>query len=270
MDIGQFNKMHVLGRGRMATVYLLDNERVVKLFDEHVPKDIVLDEYHKAKYINEMGLPAPIAFEMVKIDDSWGIVYQLAEGSTLLHALMSNEKSPFEAGKIIAELHTKIHGIRTKQLSPLKEIILKSIRDIPMTDEEKIKLSNYIVILPEGDAICHLDFHPDNIMTYNDKLTVLDWANCAKGCAAADVANTVITISGGSLPPGAPAELAAMLSELRKNVSDTYLDNYLAHSQVTPEEISQWELPMLAYRYTHGAAEEQEDLLIRIKSLLRT
>ncbi|MFD1910018.1 phosphotransferase family protein [Paenibacillus rhizoplanae] len=52
--------------------------------------------------------------------------------------------------------------------------------------------------LPDGEKLCHGDFHPDNILM-DDKLWVIDWMTGVRGNPAADVARSVIMFSIGGL-----------------------------------------------------------------------
>ena len=49
--------------------------------------------------------------------------------------------------------------------------------------------------LGEGDALLHLDLHPDNVILTRRGPVVIDWPNAARGPAAADVAHTWIVLA---------------------------------------------------------------------------
>ena len=51
-----------------------------------------------------------------------------------------------------------------------------------------------------GDALIHLDLHPQNVLLSDDGPWVIDWANAARGPAAVDVALTFVIV--GAVPRG--------------------------------------------------------------------
>ncbi len=49
--------------------------------------------------------------------------------------------------------------------------------------------------LGDGDALLHLDLHPDNVILGPRGPVVIDWPNAARGPAAADVAHTWVVMA---------------------------------------------------------------------------
>jgi aminoglycoside phosphotransferase (APT) family kinase protein len=52
-------------------------------------------------------------------------------------------------------------------------------------------------IVDGGDALVHLDLHPDNVVLTADGPIVIDWSNAAIGVAGLDAANTWLTLAAG-------------------------------------------------------------------------
>jgi len=46
--------------------------------------------------------------------------------------------------------------------------------------------------MPEGDRLCHGDFHADNVVITERGLVVIDWIDAAQGNPMADVARTAV------------------------------------------------------------------------------
>jgi aminoglycoside phosphotransferase (APT) family kinase protein len=53
----------------------------------------------------------------------------------------------------------------------------------------------------EGDALLHLDLHPDNVILTSAGPVVIDWPNAARGPKAADVTHTWFVLACAA-PPG--------------------------------------------------------------------
>jgi len=61
-----------------------------------------------------------------------------------------------------------------------------------LTDNEKEIIKKIIGKLPDGSKLCHGDFHPGNVMYYEGKYYIIDWALGMQGTMAYDVARTVM------------------------------------------------------------------------------
>lgn len=62
----------------------------------------------------------------------------------------------------------------------------------PMTAAERAALRE----LPDGEALCHGDFHPRNVIVDGDELTIIDWVDASSGPPAADLARSAIIFLG--------------------------------------------------------------------------
>lgn len=72
-----------------------------------------------------------------------------------------------------------------------------------------------------GDAMLHLDLHPENVLMATRGPHVMDWANAHRGHWAVDVAQTVVILAGALLPAPITARRAADpdLSEMKKDAA---------------------------------------------------
>ncbi|WP_432664505.1 aminoglycoside phosphotransferase family protein [Wukongibacter baidiensis] len=259
--------MKRIGNGRMAVVYKLNDHQALKLFNKKVPMEFIMDEYSICKHVNELGVSSPKVYDIIEKDGQKGILYEFIPGKTYLDILMSNGQVDGNPGAEMANEHLNIHNSKSTVLKDLKDIIKESIRVVDIDEDIKEKLINYLERLPNGDTVCHLDFHPDNLIKNKDNFTVIDWANATKGCKAADVYNTILTISSGTVPPGTPKEVENLINTMRMELSAEYLEHYLQNSDITKEDVYRWKLPILVYRLSHGISEERDDLIRKIKDL---
>lgn len=74
--------------------------------------------------------------------------------------------------------------------------------------------------LGDGDALLHLDLHPGNVLVSTDGPWVIDWANAARGPAAADVAMTFVILGA---VPRASSPLGAIVDLLRRRFAVEFL-----------------------------------------------
>lgn len=262
--------MKRIGNGRMAIVYKINDHQVLKLFNQGISKKYALDEFNRCKHINELGISSPKAYEIVEKDERNGILYQFIKGETYLDMLMSNGSLDSNPGVEMAKVHLDIHKSKSSLLMDINDVIKRSLKYADLDENIKEKILAYIIGLPKGNTVCHLDFHPDNLIKDGNDFTVIDWANAVKGCKEADVYNTVLSISSGTVPPGTPREVENLINTLRKELASQYLEYYLQNSDITKEDVFRWELPILVYRLGHGISEERNDLTRKISELAKS
>ena len=74
--------------------------------------------------------------------------------------------------------------------------------------------------LGEGEALLHLDLHPENVLLGTNGPWVIDWANAARGPAAADVAMTFVILGAF---PRARSPYGAFIDLLRRRFAVEFL-----------------------------------------------
>ena len=136
----------------------------------------------------------------------------------------------------------------------------------PLPDALKQKALEALVRLPDGDALCHGDFHPDNIVLSQHGPVVLDWVDASSGHPLADVARTALLMQHAALPPHMPGR--RLIQAGRRLWYALYLRHYSRLRSLLPREVEAWMLPIAAARLSEGIAEEKGQLLALVwKSL---
>ena len=113
----------------------------------------------------------------------------------------------------------------------------------------------------EGVAICHGDFHPDNVLMSDRGPVIIDLGPATFGCPAADVAWTVYLFRHGGTPPGMALSQRLMLALFRRLFLAAYRRAYLRGSPVRWSEVERWGPAIAAIRLGDGISEERDRLL---------
>jgi aminoglycoside phosphotransferase (APT) family kinase protein len=112
--------------------------------------------------------------------------------------------------------------------------------------------------LPDGEALTHGDFHPDNIVVSPKGPVIIDWHTASQGNPVADVAYSALLFRLGALPP---AGLERWLFEAGREIARSlYLRTYKQLTGVTQAELDAWTLPVAAARLGAGIPEEERAL----------
>lgn len=258
------NAENRIGSGATADVFALDDRRVLKLFRQTFPKALAEVEYAKAKAIQECGLPAPRAIEWVEHDSRVGIVYERVQGRSMLYEMLVPWRIR-PCAERMASLQYEINRKKPTGLPSFKKNLQRSIQATPLLIEaEKGAILSVLDPLPEGDCLCHGDFHPDNILLNHGRPVVLDWMTACAGDPAADVARTSLILTTSELPEGIPRPVRKYMQVLRQSFTAAYLEKYCVLSGCRPVQIDAWKLPISAARLVEGRPQREIDVLLRL------
>lgn len=191
----------LLAQGNTAEVFEYGNDKICKLFRTGYPREYVELEFRNAKVLWRVGLPVPMVYEIVERNSRCGIIYERVQGESLYNLFLQDREAAFE--KFI---HTQREFLKqeSKELLSYKDFMMESMKREDFKDENLIEK---ILKLPDGDSICHGDFHPGNVMVKADgTVVVIDFMNVCRGRWEYDVARTYV-----------------ILSEVDKGVADEYL-----------------------------------------------
>jgi aminoglycoside phosphotransferase (APT) family kinase protein len=130
-------------------------------------------------------------------------------------------------------------------------IVFERIRGpslLRVLEERPCRLFESAAALPDGDRLCHGDFHPGKVLVSDRGLVVIDWMTGSRGCPAADIARTELIIATGNLPPAAGPAARALLSSARSVLIARYLRGYRRATPRESRETAPWSVPIAAAR----------------------
>jgi thiamine kinase-like enzyme len=199
---------------------------------------------------------------MIEIDDRKGAVYEKIIGKTMLKEMFSKIWEVKKQAKKLAQIHFSIQQKVDFELPVVKEKLKKDIkRAAELSDDEKTYLYQYIEKLPDGNCLCHFDFHPDNIMFQNGKAIIIDWMTAAKGDPLADVARTSLLLKYGEIQVKSKV-VQNFISIIKRKILKEYRKEYLRIANVKAEDIDIWELPIAAARLCEWIPIHEKQILL--------
>jgi uncharacterized protein (TIGR02172 family) len=242
--------------------------QIVKLYGPDVPKDWIKALGQREKQLFEAGLPVPEVGELVEIDDNLGQVYERIDGKPMTDELLTITDVASE--KIVAlahtfaEVHAKIHALQDVQVDMPKQkaffpTVLKGLDSLPSDLSQA--LLKALETIPDGDRICHGDYHPYNVLLSPKGPIVIDWNNAHIGNPLEDVARTKLILTGFSImyPP-----LAAVIERFKQ----LYLDHYFRLRPNGREQLAAWWPIVAAVRLRDNISEIQPWLLDQIRTCI--
>lgn len=255
-----------LAEGRTAEVFAWGEGQVIKLFRPWCPPDWIDYEARIAQAVVQTGVGAPAYGGIVEIDDRRGILYQRIDGSTLVDRLLSGPESLVSAAYLLAELHVQMHARTAPTLPSLRRKLESRIASTPLlAPPTRDRILTALAELPDGESLCHGDFHPGNVLCAEDGPVIIDWTDASHGHRLADVARTSYLIRMTGPPVGFDPDL---IDSARTAFYDAYLHRYCELTGVTPAEIDRWMLPIAAARLSEDVTEENERIVELVDQML--
>jgi len=256
--------MRQIGVGRTADIYQYGADRALKLFRPEISERAVEEELRRAEIVFASGVPSPRPFGTVDVDGRIGIVYERANGPTLLARMIAEPGRLQEYARRLADIHADIHARSVDGIAnPMKGALKRGIgAGIGLDGTECAAVLAMLERLPDGRALCHGDFHPDNVVLDEERIWILDWMTCASGDPAADAARTIVLLRFGSVPVGASAADANRLDGARATLVEQYMAHYAALTGTDAERIRAWLAPVAAARLSEGVPDDERRRLI--------
>jgi uncharacterized protein (TIGR02172 family) len=233
-----------LARGRTADVYVWDEGHVLKLFHNWFEPENIQYEQRIAKAVVASGVKAPIVGDVIRVNDRNGLIYERVAGTSMEQMFLHKPSKFFTYAHILAGLHAQMHERIFESTIPAQKTRLQNkinrVNALPAA--LKTKLLEALESLPDGDRVCHGDFHPTNVLLSDHDTTVIDWIDATRGNPLADVARTSVIALGvaETLQPRNP-----FMQAFVKLFHSSYLKNYFALRPGGKEEYHRW-LPIVA------------------------
>jgi aminoglycoside phosphotransferase (APT) family kinase protein len=258
----------VLGEGREAQTLEWGEGQVLRLLKNPADVDRLERERVALQIARASGVPVPQDFGSLAVDGRPGCILERIHGPTALDLLARRPWRVLQVAGALGTTHAQIHAARAgAQLPSVHDRIRQAIaEDRTLSGEIHRSALERLQELNGGDALCHWDFQPANILLSSSGPVVIDWTFAARGHPAADVARTQLILLSGELPDATPiARIADRLG--RRMLTNRYLHAYRRTRPVEQHLVERW-LPLVALpRLAAGIAGERDHLLEIIHTL---
>lgn len=194
-----------LSEGKNANVYEWGDDKVIKLFHKTVSIDLINREYYNALALKTLDFPKPTVVELKSTDFGFGIVFKKINGEKMLDYI--ERTGDFEgAAKAMASLQKKINSFtydpeKTDALETVHQQLRRNMLETEKADSDATKeMLRFLGTMQDGNALCHGNLHPDNIMMTEDGPVAMSFSSYAVGMPIYDVAKTFFLIAYTPLP----------------------------------------------------------------------
>lgn len=148
------------------------------MFNNITPEELIKQKASVVEVFKAM-VPTAISFEMVRIGDKYGIVYEFLNSTSVGKALADHPERVQEIGEKMGILLKEQHE------APMKNRTLEYMNDrvnswIDRIENSFIKEKNAHMLreivnaIPRGHCLLHCDFHEGNVMIHNGEYMLVD------------------------------------------------------------------------------------------------
>jgi len=189
-----------LARGQTADVHEWGDGQVLKLFHDWFGLEAIEYEQRLARAVHASGVKSPAVGELILFEGRNGLIYEHAGGESMLEMFKSKPWKVLSYARMLAELHTQMHECVFDEEIPAQRTRLQNKINSTgaLSPRLKTKLLNALDSLPDGNRVCHRDFHPANVLIAGNDVTIIDWIDATRGNPLADVARASIIALGSS------------------------------------------------------------------------
>ncbi len=174
-----------IGRGANGTIYRIDQDNVVKVYNNADALAEIQHEREVAKLALILGIPTAISYDVVRVGESYGSVFELLNAASFSSILAKEPEKLDWCVKEYVDMLRKIHGtlVPAGKLPDMRDTVIswaEFMRDY-LPEAAGGKLLALTQAVPHDDHMIHGDYHTKNLELQNDEVLLIDMDTLAVG-----------------------------------------------------------------------------------------
>ena len=185
----------MIGQGGVGSVYRIDGDTIIKVFREGTSLDEVRTEITMAKETFVLGMPTAISYDIVRVGNQYGLVYELLQADTLSAYIRQNPANIDNFAKEYASLFRQMHSIQVQHDTLIPNALEREEQAVlhisRYFDAAEIDLLLHIVhSIPASDRLLHCDLQTKNVMMQGDEPMLIDMGEVSYGHPMIDLGHS--------------------------------------------------------------------------------
>ena len=176
----------VIGEGFFSTVYRIDKDTIVKVFNRTSDPDQIERELAMSKQAFVLGIPTAISYDIVRVDDKLGVRFEMLDCMSLKNAFLEYPDKYDELVDKYVALLKKINTTDTNNnpvFPDMREFFFEKLSYIKhfVDHNHYEKMKALLSQIPTRSTFVHGDCHFKNIMVQGDEFLLIDMDTLSKG-----------------------------------------------------------------------------------------
>ena len=175
----------VIGEGANGKVYRIDADTIVKVYKNRDALEEIHNERELARKAFVMGVPTAIPYDVVKVGDLYGSVFELLNAKSFAKLMIAHPEQTEQFAKESVEILKTMHSTMLKpgELPDKKQeaLVWANYCKDYLPEEIGNKLVALVEAIPDTNNMLHGDYHIKNIMQQNGENLLIDMDTLAMG-----------------------------------------------------------------------------------------
>lgn len=260
----------LLGQGREAEIYAWDDNLVLRLFRTPELNERLEREAAAMRAAEACGVPVPRVEGTLTVNGRPGLLLERIDGRDIITLFGRRPWAVPRMVRRVALLQAQMHdAVAPPTLEDLRARIRRRIAVVP-SDVLPKDLADHALTqldtLPDGDRLCHGDFHPGNVLLSSAGPRVIDWTAATRGDPTGDLARTALMLTVGEAEPTMPLLVRRLDATGRTVVVRAYLRAYRRLRPFDDELMARWQIVRAADRLAEDISGEQAKLVAILRA----
>ena len=175
----------VIGTGTFGKVYRLNDEIVVKVYDDPANLPLIETEQERSKRAFVMGIPTAIPFGIAKVGDTYGSVFELIEARNCNDFIAAHPRKAYNLIAEYVDFIKKLHAVEAKngEFPDARKVYLDYLECIrPYLPADIYSgVGDFVRNVPESYGLVHGDIQMKNVMLSNHEMLLIDMNTISAG-----------------------------------------------------------------------------------------
>lgn len=229
-----------IARGNTSDIWAWSDHAVIKVLRPGIPAHWAEMEADTLARVHSAGLPVPETEGVFDFEGRPGIVMERVDGMAMWEHIKRKPQKIAGLIEQLVNLQIEVQRTTVRGLVPMVKRLNTKIGDArQLSEDERDEARRLLARLPDGEAVCHGDFHPANIILTGRGPVILDWFDAATGDVTADFVRSSLLMR----PPfDRSSWLAGSTPELLDQIHSHYITELVRRGSLDAQAFGSWEV----------------------------